>query len=43
MEIRRFEAAMEDINRLLESDFENSEAHYFRGLIFSKLSSFWFI
>jgi tetratricopeptide (TPR) repeat protein len=38
MEVRKFESAMEDVNKLLEVDFENSEAHYFRGLIFSKLS-----
>ena len=40
MEVKRFEAALEDINRLLDSDSENSEAYYFKGLIFSKLSNF---
>ena len=39
MEIRRYEAALEDINKLLETDSENSEAYYFKGLIFSKLST----
>ena len=38
MELKKYEAALEDINRLLESDFENSEALYFKGLIFNKLS-----
>lgn len=38
MEIKRYESALEDINKLLDADFENSEAHYFKGLIFSKLS-----
>lgn len=36
MELKRYEAALEDIDRLLDSDFENSEALYFKGLIFNK-------
>jgi len=40
MEMKRFEAALDDINKLLESDPENSEAFYFKGLIFGKLSTY---
>lgn len=40
MELKKYESALEDINRLLESDFENSEALYFKGLIFNKISIF---
>lgn len=36
MELKKYDAALDDINRLLESDFENSEALYFKGLIFNK-------
>lgn len=37
MELKRYEAAMDDISKLLDSDPENSEAFYFKGLIFGKL------
>ena len=38
MEIRQYEAALEDIDRLLEADPENSEALYFKGLMLNKTS-----
>ena len=38
MELKKYEVALDDINHLLDSDFENSEALYFKGLIFNKLS-----
>ena len=38
MELRKYELALEDINKLLEGDGEDSEALYFKGLIFNKLS-----
>ena len=39
MELKRYEAALEDINKLLAVNSENSEAFYFKGLIFRKLST----
>jgi tetratricopeptide (TPR) repeat protein len=36
MELKKYDTALEDIDRLLDSDFENSEALYFKGLIFNK-------
>ena len=41
MELKRYDAALEDIDRLLDSDFENSEALYFKGLIFNKQRKIW--
>lgn len=38
MELKKYEAALEDISRMLESGFESDEALYFKGLIFNKLS-----
>ena len=39
MELKRYEAALEDINKFLAVDSQNSEAFYFKGLIFKKLST----
>ena len=43
MELKRYESAFDDIEELLSSDNENSEALYFKGLIFSKQSTHWLI
>jgi hypothetical protein len=38
MELKRYEPAFDDIEELLSQDPENSEALYFKGLIFNKQS-----
>lgn len=39
MELKRYELAFEDINEILSSDPENSEAHYFKGFLLNKQST----
>lgn len=38
MELKRYQPAFADIEELLTADSENSEALYFKGLIFNKQS-----
>jgi len=40
LELQRYDLALSDINRILESDPENSEAMYFKGLIYNKKKNF---
>ena len=43
VELKRYDAALEDINKLLEGDPNNSEALYFKGLILNKQSKSYLI
>lgn len=38
VELKRYDIALEDINKLLEDETNNSEALYFKGLILNKQS-----
>jgi len=38
VELKRYDTALEDINKLLEDETNNSEALYFKGLILNKQS-----
>lgn len=42
MELKRYDSAFEDINEILSSDPENSEALYFKGLLLNKQSTRFF-
>lgn len=39
VESKRYDVALDDINKLLEEDPNNSEALYFKGLILNKQSN----